>query len=319
METPFFDPSSGERLVESNGHLVGDSTGARIAPIRQGIPRFVEDAEDYAENFGWQWNRWTDILSDSRTGQSEKRSLLLKRTHFADFDLQGKKILECGMGGGDDTEVFLSLPFGEVHAFDLSRAVDRAQRHITDDRLTLSQASIYSIPYEKQSFDFVVCHRVIHHTPKPSDALKCVCDMVKPGGVLFVESYRRSIYSMMNYKYKYRWITRHMRPEHVYGFVEKWGRTMHWVNNLLRRRSRFIRALAYNFVPFEHIPEYGSLGEEQILELEKLVTFDALTPRYDKPTTAKKLVDLIEKEGFCIEHLHDEFHSTVYCTARRVA
>jgi hypothetical protein len=143
--------------------------------------------------------------------------------------------------------------------------------------------------------------------------------MVEPGGVLFVESYRRSIYSMMNYKYKYRWITRHMRPEHVYGFVEKWGRTMHWVNNLLRRRSRFIRALAYNFVPFEHIPEYGSLGEEQILELEKLVTFDALTPRYDKPTTAKKLVDLIEKEGFCIEHLHDEFHSTVYCTARRVA
>ena len=39
------------------------------------------------------------------------------------------------MGGGDDTEVLVTLPFAEIHSFDLSSAVERAHKHLKDNLL----------------------------------------------------------------------------------------------------------------------------------------------------------------------------------------
>jgi hypothetical protein len=44
------------------------------------------------------------------------------------------------MGGGDDTEALLTLPFKEVHSFDISNSVERAKKYLEDKRLTISQA-----------------------------------------------------------------------------------------------------------------------------------------------------------------------------------
>ena len=131
---PFFDPVTKTELA-TQGEALVDSTGRVVAPIVDGIPRFVETSDDYAENFGWQWQHWHDAMSDSRATGRAKRDLLDKRTHFSRFDLDGKSILECGMGGGDDTEVLLQMPFAEVHSFDLSNAVDRAGKYLEDPRL----------------------------------------------------------------------------------------------------------------------------------------------------------------------------------------
>ena len=62
--TPFIDPVSGDVLIERNGALISARTGASVAPIVGGIPRFVDRAENYAEAFGFQWNTWR-TLSDA--------------------------------------------------------------------------------------------------------------------------------------------------------------------------------------------------------------------------------------------------------------
>ena len=313
----FVDPTTGEPLVEVDGTLRARSSGRVVTPIDEGVPRFVETEESYVSSFGWQWNRWEDALSDQRSGVDAKRKLILARTRFEEFDLEGATILECGMGGGDDTEVLLTLPFTEVHSFDLSRSVDRARRTMDDERLVLSQASIFSIPYPDGAFDVVYCHRVIQHTPDPERALRCVARKVRPGGLLFVHSYNRSWRCMSNFKYRYRWLTRRMSPDRLASLIERLGPRLHRINQWARRRGRVVAFLASTIVPFEPILEYGDASPEQVLEIAKLVTFDALSPRFDNPMRAETFRRVILEEGFEILHMNDRPEAPLWCTARR--
>lgn len=316
MTIALVDPRNHVPLIEKGGALCNPETKEQIAPIVGGIPRFVAPADDYAISFGWQWAHWSDTLSDARTTGTTKRDLVLRRTRFLEYGLEGKSILECGMGGGDDTEVLLQLPFTEVHAFDLSTSVERARQNLEDPRLVLSQASIYEIPYADESFDFVFCHRVLQHTPDPALALRCVGNKVKPGGVLFAHCYKKSWRYLLNYKYRYRWVTKRLPHRAIQWFVEACGPALHHVNrSMYRTNLAVLKGLAYALVPFEWIGEYGDLEEAQLLELEKLVTFDALTPQYDRPMTAKKFFGLIRSEGFRIDYSYESRISPVYCTA----
>ena len=320
-EISFADPAGGAPLREDGDWLVDASTGERRVPVRGGIPRFVSSDENYAESFGWQWNHWRSIRSESRSGGFQLRETILRRTHFGDYAMEGKTILECGMGGGDDTEVLLSLPFARVHAFDLSSAVERAGATLASPRLTISQASIFDIPYAAGSFDFVYCHRVLQHTPDPERALRACCRQVKPGGILFAHSYRRSFRQMSEWRYKYRWLTRRLPRRWVFRYVERCGPALFALTNWLRK-GRFGRWLAHNFVPFHPLTTGGAaaaLPPEQQLEWAKCVTFDALTPRHDAPMAADKFRAILESEGFRIDHFEENPRAPLCATAVRQA
>jgi len=316
----FVNPETHVELERAEGFLIDSVTGARIAEIVGDIPRFVSRYENYAESFGWQWKRWADNQSESRGAAVKQRELILDRTHFAEYDLNGKTILECGMGGGDDTEVLLTLPFSEVHSFDLSSAVERAHRHLHDERLVLSQASIYAIPYPDQSFDFVYCHRVLQHTPDPERSLRAICRKVKPQGILFVHSYKRSPEHMSEWRYKYRPLTTRLPKWAVYRYVQHCGWLMHHLVAILYRRGGRWARLAYRYVPFYRVHPSGvvaDMGRDETIEFEKMITFDALTPRYDSPMSTDRLRTILAEEGFVIDHLEDRFASPVYATARK--
>lgn len=106
----FIDAISKEKLLMQDSSYKTKS-GRTIAKIINGIPRFVESLDDYAKNFGMQWNYWDKILSDNRSTKDHKYNLIIDRTRFDKLDIKNKTILECGCGGGDDTEVLLKLPF----------------------------------------------------------------------------------------------------------------------------------------------------------------------------------------------------------------
>jgi SAM-dependent methyltransferase len=309
----FVDPASGEPLREQGGSLV-DPQGRTVAAIVDGIPRFVDPARNYAKAFAFQWKTWR-TLSDSLHGGRGKHDEILRRTHFAEYPTRGAAILECGMGGGDDTEVLLQLGFAEVHSFDLSEAVEVAGARLTDPRLTLSQASIFEIPYADASFDFVFCHRVLQHTPDPARALRSICKKVRPGGVLFAHCYRRSPRHMRNFKYKVRWLTKRLPARAVYAYVKTCGPALHRLNEWLYRRGSRGYRISYEWVPYCHYPKFQDLGPERLRELEQLNTFDALTPAYDIPMTTEEFTGVIESEGFVIEHLHEDEVTPVWCTA----
>lgn len=315
----FVSPGSGRSLTRAGDGLVDAQTSTLVAPVVRGVPRFVAPGDDYAESFGWQWNRWVHTLSDSRNSANAgaKRELVLRRTHFDCFELEGKTVLECGMGGGDDTEILLSLPFSEVHSFDISRSVDRARATLNDERLTLSQASIFDIPYREGSFDFVYCHRVLQHTPDPLRAIRCVARMAKPGGVVFVHAYHRSSFFMQQYKYKYRPLARRLSYERLAGLLDRFGPGLHRLNAALRSRGFLGRAIAHNFVPFEWYSSLGSRDEAGLVDLAKLVTFDALTPEYDNPLTWPEMRNALESEGCEVLFYTDAAEMPLLCTAKK--
>lgn len=309
----FVDPASGEPLREVDGELLNPQ-GRSVASVVGGIPRFVDPTRDYARAFGFQWKTWR-TLSDSLHGGRGKYDEVMRRTHFDEYPTRNASILECGMGGGDDTEVLLQLDFAELHCFDLSEAVAVAAARLNDARLTISQASIFEIPYADASFDFVFCHRVLQHTPDPARALRCVCKKVRPGGVLFAHCYRRSPQHMRCFKYKVRWLTTRLPYRWVYAFVKFCGPVLHRVNRILHRLGSRGRRISYEWVPYYHYRRYADLGPERLRELEQLNTFDALTPAYDNPLSTEEFTQIIESEGFAIEHLHVDEVSPVFCTA----
>lgn len=316
----YVNPATGAALYRINNILVDSLNGTEVARVVNNIPRFVDVDENYAESFGWQWKHWVNNQSESRGASVKQRELILERTHFDEYDLNGKTILECGMGGGDDTEVLMTFPFSEIHSFDLSTAVERAQSYLQDERLELSQASIYSIPYPDNAFDFVFCHRVLQHTPDPEKSLRCICKKVKSNGILFVHSYKRSTEHMSEWRYKYRWLTTQVPKEWIYYYVNYLGFFMHQiVAGFYRIGGRFSH-FAYCYIPFYRLNRSGvyDMSENEAIELEKMITFDALTPKYDSPMSTSKLISILEDEGFEIEHIEDRFTSPVYATARKI-
>jgi SAM-dependent methyltransferase len=310
----FVDPKTGDPLLEQGGRLVSARTGAPVAAIVRGIPRFVPPEENYAEAFGFQWQTWS-TLSDRAHGTRTKYGEILERTHFDAYPTRGATVLECGMGGGDDTEVLLQLGFREVHAFDLSSAVDRAAGYLTDPRLTLSQASIFDIPYPDAAFDFVFCHRVLQHTPDPMRALRSICRKVRPGGVLFAHCYKRSPGNMRSFKYKYRWLTTRLPYRWVHRYVTWCGPALHALHRGLHRLGPAGQRISHDWVPYYYYPGYLDLSPQRLRQLEQLNTFDALTPAYDLPLTRDEFCGTIESEGFAIEHLYDPPVTPLWCTA----
>jgi ubiquinone/menaquinone biosynthesis C-methylase UbiE len=303
-----------------DGHALADPAGEKIAEVVDGIPRFVSREDNYAESFGWQWKKWADNQSESRGATVKQRQLILERTHFDKYPQEGKTILECGTGGGDDTEVLLTFGFAEVHSFDLSTAVERAYKYLKNPRLFISQASIYAIPYPDESFDFVFCHRVLQHTPDPEKSLRSICKKVKPGGILFIHSYKRSKKYMSEWRYKYRWLTKRLPRQVIYFYVNCFGDLMHYLVHSLSRLGGRGENLAYRFIPFYKVTKagvYADVSRREAIELEKMITFDALTPKFDSPMSTELLKRILVEEGFTIEYLEDGLITPVYATARK--
>lgn len=315
MPPTYVDPTTGAPLERKGDALVDESRTLRV-PVVNDIPRFVEIGDDYAGSFGWQWARW-DVLGASTSARDHKRELIGARTRFTEADLDGASVLECGCARGDDTQVLLDFPLRSLHSFDLSRAVEVAAQHIDDPRVSFTQASIYEMPFADRSFDVVYCHRVLQHTPDPPGALRAIARKVRPGGILFAHSYRRSIRELSQYKYKYRPLTKRLSWERLADLLDRWGPALHRVNERTRESSRFTRFALLNLLPFERIDSYGDFDDEQRLELAKLVTFDALTPEYDRPMRGRTMASIVREEGLDVEFLVDERWKPLLLRARR--
>jgi hypothetical protein len=85
-------------------------------------------------------------------------------------------------------------------------------------------------------------------------------------------------------------------------------------------RHRWTRELAYRLIPFYQLPECGEGGGTSataIVELEKQITFDALTPWHDHPMRSEEFRGIIESAGFDILHFFDPVVSPLLATARR--
>src|SRR5690606_22398618 len=73
-------------------------------PVDRGVPRFVPQ-DNYAEGFGYQWNRHRLTQLDSHSGLPISRERLFRASRWTAEELRGRQVLECGSGAGRFTEV----------------------------------------------------------------------------------------------------------------------------------------------------------------------------------------------------------------------
>lgn len=90
----------------------------------------------------------------------------------------GKKILDVGAGEAPYRDLFKHC---EYHTLDLG--VGESEWDYSE--LTY-QASVYDMPIEKNTYDYVLCSQVFEHLAEPKKALKEIYRVLRPGGELFI-------------------------------------------------------------------------------------------------------------------------------------
>jgi 2-polyprenyl-3-methyl-5-hydroxy-6-metoxy-1,4-benzoquinol methylase len=275
------DPISKSSLAPAGDALVSEQ--GRRYPIRNGIPRFV-DSEDYVANFGLQWTIHNRTQLDSVTGTNLTRERLERCLREPIANLMGKAVLEAGCGAGRFTELLVGGG-AKVCSFDMSRAVDANKGNIGDrDNYVIAQASVYEIPFEPASFDYVIALGMIQHTPDPERTIEKLYEMVKPGGRLVIDHYRWNLKYFMRVVPWARLVLKNVEghtAKKICFWMTRALFPLHWTSRNSPFAAKVLRMLSPCAMPDSRgLPMLEQLGREKSLDWLILDTFDTLTDRY---------------------------------------
>src|SRR5882672_9662337 len=143
---------------------------------------------NYADSFGFQWNRHSRVQLDSFNGLSLSLDRLKAATHWPD-DLTGEVIVEAGSGAGRFTE-HLAKTGATVLTFDFSDAITANLANNGDCRnVCFFQGDINDLPIPAGTVDKVLCLGVLQHTPDPRQSFLSLARLLKPGGQIAIDVY----------------------------------------------------------------------------------------------------------------------------------
>lgn len=102
--------------------------------------------------------------------------------------------LDAGCGGTANFSIAcVKRGFKNVVAIDIN---ERSLRHahavirsLDGGAICLCSASVASMPFPNQTFDFAVCSGVVHHTPDPEQTVRELARVIKPQGRLYISVY----------------------------------------------------------------------------------------------------------------------------------
>ncbi len=137
------------------------------------------------ETFGEEWLKFKDYSDE------EIHSLAIMYFDILGDDIINKNTyaLDIGCGTGRWTK-FLASRIGFVEAIDPSNAVFAADHLLKDvNNVRISKASVETIPFADETFDFAMSIGVLHHIPDTQAAMIDCVKKVKSGGYFYCYLY----------------------------------------------------------------------------------------------------------------------------------
>lgn len=260
-------------------------------PIVNYIPRFVAQA-DYCESFGFQWNRHRKVQIDKYNGYNFSRDRLFAATEWP-WIMEGEVVLEVGSGAGRFTQILIEAG-ACVFSMDYSIAVDaNLQNNGLPGSLCLLQGDLFQIPLKHGLFDKILCLGVLQHTPDPKQAFMSLIPFLNDGGQIVIDIYKKTISSMIQWKYLLRPILKRMRQEKLYNCIEKIVPCLLPAAILFRKIGGPVGARLLPIANYSHL----GIPYEMNKEWSILDTFDMYSPKYDKPQTLSQVRRWFDKAG----------------------
>lgn len=277
------------------GRLACTSCG-RFYPIVRSMPRFVP-TENYAQTFGYQWNRFNRLQLDAHMHNDLSRERFFATTQWP-AHMGGQRILEAGCGMGRFTQIALETG-AEVFSFDLSNAVEaNLQNNGSSRRVHIFQGSIYQIPLRRESFDKIFCMGVLQHCPDVRRAFLSLVPYLRPGGELVIDCYQRHSGLFPPLKYWVRpWLT-WMGPVRIHKLLS-WTIPPAFGLKKALYKLPFVGKSIGNLIPIGAVSHKPKLDytDEELKQVKILSALDMFSPVHDHPQTQDTVRRWFEDAG----------------------
>jgi SAM-dependent methyltransferase len=296
-------PVTGQKLhVENEQHISGDEVvdGFLLSEdevhkyrITNHIVRFVPE-ENYADNFGMQWNHFRKTQLDSFSGQSISSDRFWNATGWRPDEIKDKWVLDAGCGSGRFAEAAL-IAGARVVAVDYSSAVDACYDNLKHyPNLYVVQGDIYSLPFQSDFFPFVYSLGVLQHTPDVEKSFISLIKVLMKGGSICVDFYWKRLQTMLHMKYLLRPITKKIDHRRMFNIVSKVVPKLLPISNALIRIPLIGKPLS-RFIPVANYSTSFGLSKVQQLQWSILDTWDWFSPRYDNPQNVRTIQSWCEQ------------------------
>jgi SAM-dependent methyltransferase len=147
--------------------------------------------EQTQDTFGYKWENFPIVGEDRPTlakGEDRIERNGWTVNEFEDW-VNGRRVLDAGCGMGWYTN-FLSErnPDGEVYGIDIAEKAINKGLELGNDHILIGDIS--DLPFPDETFDYIACEEVIHHTPEPEQTLRHLVTKLKPGGTYTMYIYK---------------------------------------------------------------------------------------------------------------------------------
>jgi SAM-dependent methyltransferase len=253
-----------------------------VAPVRDGIPRFVAD-DGYVANFSFEWHRHARTQLDSQNADRQSEKQFQARLNRPLEWLEGKVVLDAGCGMGRYAEIAARYGATVVCA-DFSYAIDVARSNLARfPSVYFVQADLARPPFAQETFDLVYSFGVLHHTPDAASTFQAVAKLVKPGGAMSIfvyASYNKAIVYSSDF---WRRLTTRL-PHSVLHWLSAAAIPLYYVYSL-----PVVGLVAKTCLPISMEPHW---------RWRWLDTFDWYSPRFQSKHTHAEVASWFQQAGF---------------------
>lgn len=234
-------------------------------------------------------------LSIENILQVEIDSAFAKRARYIFEEVaerKPKRILDAGCGRGFYVKTLSMFDFPtQIIGVDIRESYIEKAKKITkkDARVSVQKASIYNLPFEDNSFDFIICSEVLEHLDKDAKAVMELHRVLKKNGHLAI--------TVPNVNFPFLWdplnwllmrlFNTHV-PKHIWWLAGIWAdhERLYTKNEITALfEKKFAIKKYYSVVrscwPFSHFLLYG-IGKN-IVERCGGVAFDRFSIEKDRP------------------------------------